>query len=102
VIDPPDAFPTARALLDKHGLRAKKWYGQNFLTSERAFRAIVDATVLEDSDWIVEIGAGLGTLTARLAAVAGRVIAVERDRDMVALLRAELGAHPRVAQRDGC
>lgn len=89
----PDAFPDARTLLDRYGLRAKKWFGQNFLTSPRAFRSIVDATVVADDDWIVEIGAGLGTLTARLAerVCEGKVIALERDRDMIEVLRAELG-----------
>ena len=74
-------FPDARVLLDRYGLRAKKVFGQNFLISERAFRAIVDATVRTDADWIVEIGAGLGTLTARLAerVPEGKVIALERD-----------------------
>ena len=87
------AFPDARELLDRHGLRAKKHFGQNFLTSERVFRAIVDATVRSDEDWIVEIGAGLGTLTARLAerVPEGKVIALERDPDMVTVLKAELG-----------
>jgi len=87
------AFPDARTLLEKHGLRAKKHFGQNFLTSERVFRAIVDATVRADDDWIVEVGAGLGTLTARLAerVPEGKVIALERDPDMVAVLTAELG-----------
>ncbi|HRC55004.1 MAG: ribosomal RNA small subunit methyltransferase A [Myxococcales bacterium] len=93
MIPAAEPFPDARALLHKHGLGAKKSFGQNFLTSERAFRAIVDATVQHDDDWIVEIGAGLGTLTARLAerVVEGKVIALERDRDMVGVLRAELG-----------
>lgn len=86
------AFPDARTLLDRHGLRAKKHFGQNFLTSERVFRAIVDATVRTDDDWVVEIGAGLGTLTARLAerVPEGKVIALERDPDMVKVLTAEL------------
>ena len=75
------AFPDARALLDKHGLRAKKHFGQNFLIADRVFRAIVDAAVAADDDWIVEIGAGLGTLTARLCERAheGKIIALERD-----------------------
>jgi 16S rRNA (adenine1518-N6/adenine1519-N6)-dimethyltransferase len=87
------AFPNAHELLDRHGLRAKKHFGQNFLMSERVFRAIVDATVRADDDWIVEIGAGLGTLTARLAerVPEGKVIALERDPDMVTVLQAELG-----------
>ena len=87
-----EPFPDARVLLDRYGLRAKKSFSQNFLISDRAFRAIVDATVRADDDWIVEIGAGLGTLTARLAerVPEGKVIALERDRDMIAVLRAEL------------
>lgn len=87
-----EPFPDPRVLLRRHGLQAKKSFGQNFLLSERAYRAIVDATVRDASDWVVEIGAGLGTLTARLAerVADGKVIAVERDRDMVAVLRAEL------------
>lgn len=90
---PGPAFPDARVLLERHGLRAKKHFGQNFLTSERVFRAIVDASVRTDDDWVVEIGAGLGTLTARLAerVPEGKVIALERDPDMVAVLQAELG-----------
>ncbi len=87
-----EAFPDARVLLAKHGLRAKKSFGQNFLISERVFRAIVDATVIADDDWIVEIGSGLGTLTARLCerVPEGKVIALEYDADMVAVLKAEL------------
>ncbi len=86
-------FPDARVLLERYGLRAKKQLGQNFLVSERALRAIADATVRTDEDWIVEIGAGLGTLTARLVerVTAGKVIALETDPDMIRVLRAELG-----------
>ena len=86
-------FPDARILLDKYALRAKKQFGQNFLISERALRAIADATVTSDEDWIVEIGAGLGTLTAQLVerTTAGKVIALELDPDMIKVLRAELG-----------
>jgi len=102
--DPRDvAFPDARTLLDRYGLRAKKWFGQNFLISERVFRAIVDATVVADDDWVVEIGPGLGTLTARLAQRVheGKVIALERDPDMVDVLRAELG-HNDVVHIEPC
>lgn len=88
-----EPFPDARVLLARYGLHAKKQFGQNFLISERVFRAIVDATVARDDDWIVEIGAGLGTLTARLAerVPEGKVIALERDPDMIQVLRGELG-----------
>ena len=95
-------FPDARVLLGRYGLHAKKWFGQNFLISDRVFRAIVDATVACDDDWIVEIGAGLGTLTARLAerVPEGKVIALERDPDMIAVLRGELGGVDNVEIED--
>jgi 16S rRNA (adenine1518-N6/adenine1519-N6)-dimethyltransferase len=90
------SVPDARTLLKKYGERAKKSWGQNFLVDEKAYRAIVEACAPDEKSWVIEIGAGLGTLTARLAERAGRVIAVERDRDMVAVLRGELGANDRV------
>ncbi len=89
----PREFADARGLLDKYGLRAKKSWGQNFLISTRVYDAIVHTSVRAPDDFVVEIGGGLGTLTARLAHVAsaGRVVVVERDRDMVDVLRGELG-----------
>jgi 16S rRNA (adenine1518-N6/adenine1519-N6)-dimethyltransferase len=90
-----------RTLLAKYGLRAKKSWGQNFLVEDRVYEAIVRAAVAAPDDWVVEIGAGLGTLTARLADAvpAGRVVAVERERDMVAVLENELGARANVEIR---
>jgi 16S rRNA (adenine1518-N6/adenine1519-N6)-dimethyltransferase len=97
-----EPFPDARSLLGRYGLHAKKRFGQNFLISDRVFRAIVDATVARDDDWIVEIGAGLGTLTARLAerVPEGKVIALERDPDMITVLRSELGGVDNVEIED--
>ncbi len=87
-----EAFPDARALLKRYGFSAKKSWGQNFLISERVYRAIVDATVVRDDDWVVEVGSGLGTLTMRLAERIpnGQLIAVEREPDMLTVLKAEL------------
>lgn len=86
------AFPDARALLKRYGFAAKKSWGQNFLISERVYRAIVDATVTADDDWVVEVGSGLGTLTMRLAERIpnGQLIAVEREPDMLTVLKGEL------------
>ena len=84
-------FADPRRLLKQFGLHAKKSWGQNFLISDRVYRAIVDATINTASDWVVEFGAGLGTLTERLAdrAPEGKIFAVERDRDLVAVLQSQ-------------
>lgn len=86
----------ARQLLKKHGQRAKKSWGQNFLVDEGAYRAICDATWATRDDAVLEIGAGLGTLTVRLAAIAGQVYAIERDRELAAILREELAPYPNI------
>lgn len=87
-----EPFPDPRELLRRYGLHAKKSWGQNFLISSRIYRAIVDAAVDGEDDWIVEIGAGVGTLTMRLAqrVPEGLVLGIERDRDLARVLRAEL------------
>jgi 16S rRNA (adenine1518-N6/adenine1519-N6)-dimethyltransferase len=81
---------TARELLSRYGLSPKKSLGQNFLVDPRVQERIVAAAEIQDSDVVVEIGAGLGALTSRLADVAKQVIAIDRDAQLVAVLRSEL------------
>jgi 16S rRNA (adenine1518-N6/adenine1519-N6)-dimethyltransferase len=96
VAAPPARLPTARELLTRHGLAPKKALGQNFLVDPRAQERIVAAAQVAADDVVVEIGAGLGALTARLADAAQKVIAIDRDRQMVEVLRAELGLRPNI------
>ena len=72
------------------GLRAKKAWGQNFLHDATISQAIAEAAVAgtPESVPLLEIGAGLGDLTERLLATGRRVVAIERDRDLVPILRA--------------
>jgi 16S rRNA (adenine1518-N6/adenine1519-N6)-dimethyltransferase len=86
-----ERYPSPRALLEKYGLRAKKSWGQNFLGDDEILSHIARLAVPSSGGLVVELGAGLGHLTARLVARGGRVVAVERDRDMATVLRGELG-----------
>ncbi len=83
-------YPSPGALLRKYGLRAKKSWGQNFLGDETILDDIARLAVPEPGQRVVELGAGLGHLTARLLARGAEVVAVERDRDMARVLRGEL------------
>jgi 16S rRNA (adenine1518-N6/adenine1519-N6)-dimethyltransferase len=87
----PSSYPRPKALLEKYGFRAKKSWGQNFLGDEEILDHIAKLAVPRPGEHVVELGAGLGHLTARLLAHGGAVIAVERDRDMAKVLRGELG-----------
>lgn len=78
------------SILRRHGLRPKKSWGQNFLGDDHHLAAIAAAVELAPGDTVVELGAGLGHLTRHLAAAGAHVVAVERDRDLVPILRAEM------------
>lgn len=85
-----------RALLRQYGLMPRRALGQNFLVDPAAPARITALAELTRADTVIEVGAGLGTLTAALAAHAGRVIAVETDPHLVAILHQELAAFENV------
>lgn len=78
-------------ILRRHGLWARKRWGQNFLHDPYVLASIVAATGAGPETTLVEIGAGVGTLTAHLLQTGATVHAIERDRDMCEVLRKELG-----------
>ena len=70
---------------------AKKSFGQNFLVDATVVGKIVDALRLTGDETVIEIGAGRGALTAILLEKAGKVIAIELDRDLIPALREKFG-----------
>ena len=64
--------------------RPRKRFGQHFLHDPRVRARIVDAVSPSPSDFVVEIGPGEGALTAPLIARAGKLEAIEVDRDLAA------------------
>ncbi|HEX6245898.1 MAG TPA: 16S rRNA (adenine(1518)-N(6)/adenine(1519)-N(6))-dimethyltransferase RsmA [Polyangiales bacterium] len=80
-----------RRVLARHGLAPKRGFSQNFLVSRHVVEAIVAAVAPTPGELVVELGPGLGTLTAALLRAGARVLAVDADRDMLAVLAAELG-----------
>lgn len=84
------------ALLRAHGLSPRKHLGQNFLTDPAILSRVVVAADLSPDDVVLEVGAGLGTMTRLLAEGAGRVVAVELDDHLVEILRGQLSGYPNV------
>jgi 16S rRNA (adenine1518-N6/adenine1519-N6)-dimethyltransferase len=84
------------AIMRRYGVHPKKSWGQCFLHDRRAISRIVEVAGITEADTVVEIGAGLGTLTAEIAEHSKNVFAVERDRDLAAVLRSELASSPTV------
>ncbi|MCC6556802.1 MAG: ribosomal RNA small subunit methyltransferase A [Polyangiaceae bacterium] len=78
--------------LRARGLAPKKRFGQNFLADPEIARRIAEAVPTPEGGTVLEIGAGLGALTRPLLDRAARVVAIERDRDLVPILREDLAA----------
>ncbi len=74
----------------------RKRFGQHFLHDPGILGRIADAVGATDADTVIEIGPGRGALTDHLRQRAGRIIAIELDRDLAALLRARSAADARV------
>ncbi len=93
--DPANAQELA-SLLRRHRITLQHRLGQNFLIDPVLRDAIADAAVTDGVDEILEVGAGVGTLTIALATRARRVVAVEFDRALIPALREVVAGHDEV------
>ena len=85
-----------RALLTRHGFRFSKSLGQNFLTAAWVPERIAEEAGLDEQTGVVEVGPGIGCLTAELAKRAGKVAAIELDRALLPVLKETLREYDNV------
>lgn len=74
-------------LMKKYKIKANKNLGQNFLIDETVINDIIGGAEIEEEDLVIEIGPGLGSLTAKLLEKAKKVICIELDKRMVKILQ---------------
>ena len=89
--------PAVRDLLTTRGLAPRRELGQNFVADPNTVRRIARAAGVGPGDRVVEIGAGLGSLTLALAETGATVTAVEVDRGVAAVLREVVAEMPSIA-----
>src|SRR5882757_8168429 len=75
-------------------LHSSKRLGQNFLVNRGVVDRIINALAPRPDETIIEIGPGQGALTAGLIEKAGRVVAIEFDRQLIPLLQQQFGSSP--------
>lgn len=80
-----------RELLDRHGFRFSKAKGQNFLIASWVPQQIAEASGVDETTGVLEIGPGIGPLTQALCRRAGKVCAVEVDTSLKPVLKETLG-----------
>jgi 16S rRNA (adenine1518-N6/adenine1519-N6)-dimethyltransferase len=89
-------------LLETAGSQPRHRFGQNFMIDQNLVRLIAAAGEIAAGDTVIEVGPGTGTLTEELiASPASKVIAVEIDRDLAAMLREKFASEPRFALIEG-
>ena len=89
-------YDTIRALLGRHGFHFSKSMGQNFLIDPTVPRRIAESSGADGTCGVVEIGPGIGPLTAELAKRAGKVTAIELDRSLLPVLAETMAEYPNV------
>jgi 16S rRNA (adenine1518-N6/adenine1519-N6)-dimethyltransferase len=89
-----------RALLDEFELTPNRALGQNFLADPNTARRIVGLAGVAPGTRVLEIGAGIGSLTTALLDAGADVTAVERDRHVIPALRAVVGDRARIEVGD--
>lgn len=77
-------------LMEKYGIAPKKLFGQNFLISEGILNKIIKEANLSKEDTVLEVGPGLGALTFKMAPHVKKIIAVEKDRELIKILKERL------------
>jgi 16S rRNA (adenine1518-N6/adenine1519-N6)-dimethyltransferase len=95
VIDPADSHQL-EGLLRRHRIELKHSLGQNFLTDPSVRDAVAEAAGITPDDEVLEVGAGIGTLTVALAPRSRRLVAVELDGRLIPALREALAGHDNV------
>lgn len=84
------------AALQKYNFNFQKKYGQNFLIDTHVLDKIIRESKIDKDDFVLEIGPGIGTMTQYLCESAGRVVAVEIDKNLIPILHETLKEYDNV------
>jgi len=85
-----------KEIINKYGFHFNKGLGQNFLIDGNILHQIINASEIDRSTGVIEIGPGIGVLTQEIAEKAGKVIAIELDSHLIPILKETLSDYDNV------
>lgn len=87
---------TIQAIKERHNFQLSKSLGQNFITDKSVIERIVEGSDVGEDDLVIEIGPGIGVLTAEAAESAAKVVAIEIDKKLIPILAETLADYDNI------
>lgn len=87
---------TIQAIKERHDFKLSRSLGQNFITDRSVIEKIIESSDIDENDLVIEIGPGIGVLTAEAAEAAARVVAVEIDKKLIPILSETLAEYDNI------
>lgn len=87
---------TIQAIKERHNFQLSKSLGQNFITDKSVIERIVEGSDVGEDDLVIEIGPGIGVLTAEAAEYAAKVVAIEIDKKLIPILAETLADYDNI------
>ncbi len=87
---------TIQAIKERHNFQLSKSLGQNFITDKSVIERIVEGSDVGEDDLVIEIGPGIGVLTAEAAESAAKVVAIEIDKKLIPILAETLAEYDNI------
>ncbi len=95
-MDRLSSHKATKEVVQKHNFKFSKSLGQNFLIDTNVIDRILDGARVQEGDYVIEVGPGIGTLTKEMGRTAEKVVAIEIDKTLIPILEETLSDFPNI------
>lgn len=95
-MDRLSSHKATKEVVQKHNFKFSKSLGQNFLIDTNVIDRILEGARVQEGDYVIEVGPGIGTLTKEMGRTAEKVVAIEIDKTLIPILEETLADFPNI------
>ena len=95
-MDRLSSHKATKEVVQKHNFKFSKSLGQNFLIDTNVIDRILEGARVQEGDYVIEVGPGIGTLTKEMGRTAQKVVAIEIDKTLIPILEETLSDFPNI------